>query len=193
VAGAFASKKYYCNQANINQYTHSNQQHTFLDQLYEQLPLLPVPDTLKETSCLQLQTTLPPTPIPVIDINKPTLLYNSYNLDPLWRKNENANRVLLLEPSHFSQYPVSSTVLDFIMRLAKNIPDIQVYCGEMAVLESLYKETKFTSGEAFIAKEHPAFIHYPGIKDERDWMFPQVTGYYPSFFSFWKQCERYLK
>lgn len=193
VAGAFASKKYYCNQANINQYTHSNQQHTFLDQLYEQLPLLPVPYTLKEISSLQLQTALPASTIPVIDISKPTLLYNSYNLDPLWRKNENANRVLLLEPSHFSQYPVSSTVLDFIIRLAKNIPCIQVYCGEVAVLESLYQKTKLTAGQTFIAKEHPAFSYYPGIKDERDWMFPQVTGYYPSFFSFWKHCERHLK
>jgi hypothetical protein len=34
---------------------------------------------------------------------------------------------------------------------------------------------------------------YPGIKDDRDWMFPTVTGYYPSFFSYWKKCERALK
>ena len=39
----------------------------------------------------------------------------------------------------------------------------------------------------FFSKEHPAFEYYPGIKDSRDWMFPNTEGYYPSFFSFWKK------
>jgi len=24
-------------------------------------------------------------------------------------------------------------------------------------------------------------------------LFPEVNGYYPSFFGYWKKCERYLK
>jgi len=56
----------------------------------------------------------------------------------------------------------------------------------------LYKESKLGAAGAFIAKEHPVFSYYPGIKDSCDWMFPQVTGYYPSFFSYWKKCEKYL-
>ncbi len=193
VAGAFASKKYYCNQENINRYTHSNQQHTFLDKPYEEIVAMPVPDTLKATIALQLQTTLPVTALPIIDTTKPTLIYNAYNIDPLWRKNESVNRILLLEPSHFGKYPVSEKVIAFIIDLAKNISGIQVYCGEVSMLQSLYKESILSASEAFIAKEHPAFNYYPGIKDSRDWMYPQVTGYYPSFFSFWKQCEKYLK
>jgi deoxyribodipyrimidine photo-lyase len=193
VAGAFASKKYFCNQENINKYTHSNQQYTFLDRPYNEIPAIPIPDTLRETVTLQLQTALPATAIPVIDITKPTLIYNAYNIDPAWRKDENVNRVLLLEPSYFSKYPVSEKVTAFVINLSKNITDIQIYCGEVSVLESLYKESTLGVSEAFISKEHPAFTHYPGIKDSRHWMYPKVTGYYASFFSFWKQCEKYLK
>jgi deoxyribodipyrimidine photo-lyase len=192
VAGAFASKKYYCNQENINTYTHSNQQSTFLDIPYDEIPGMPIPDALKILNSLPLQTVLPVTALPVIDITIPTLIYNAYNLDPLWRKDEQVNRVLLLEPSHFNKYPVSEKVIEFIIKLAKNIAGIRVYCGEVSTLQSLYKETKLRADEAFITKEHPAFNYYPGIKDSRDWMYPAVTGYYPSFFGYWKKCEKYL-
>jgi deoxyribodipyrimidine photo-lyase len=193
VAGAFASKKYYCNQENINKYTHSSQRHTFLDKSYEEMPTIPVPDILKENITLQLETKLPVTTIPNIDITKPTVIYNAYNIDPLWRKNENVNRVLLLEPSHFNKYPVSEKVIACIINLSKNILGVQVYCGEFAALQSLYNESTLSLNEAFIVKEHPAFMHYSGIKDNHDWIYPDVTGYYPSFFSFWKKCEKYLK
>jgi deoxyribodipyrimidine photo-lyase len=192
VAGAFASKKYYCNQDNINKYSHTQQQYTFLDKPYEAITAIAVPAVLNKTCTLQLQTTLPVTPLPVIDTTRPTLIYNAYNIDPLWRKDENVNRILLLEPSHFCKYPVSEKVIAFIIELAKNITGIQVFCGEISSIESLYKESAFSAGGPFIAKEHPAFSHYPGSKDSRDWMFPQVTGYYPSFFSYWKKCEKYL-
>lgn len=187
VAGAFASKKYYCNQENINRYTQSNQQHTFLDQPYEALPHLPVPEVLKETGALTLQTNLPITALPVIDTTKPTLLYNAYNLDPAWRKDENVNRVLFLETAHYNKYPVSKKVIDFIIALSKNIDGIQLYCGELTQLKSV------CGAAAIISKEHPSTVHYPGSKDERDWMFAEVSGYYPSFFSYWKKCEKYVK
>lgn len=193
VAGAFATKKYYCNQENINTYCFSNQRGTFLDCSYESLPEMTVPNVLQATNNLALTTTLPQTALPQIDSSLPTLIYNSYNLDPLWRKDDPVNRVLLLEPSHFSAYPVSEKVLRCIMSLTQNIAGIQLYCGEMPALQSLYKESKLDISAAFISKEHPAFTHYPGIKDSRQWMFPQVEGYYPSFSGYWKQCERHLK
>lgn len=192
VSGAFASKKYYCNQENINRYTDSHQRHTFLDRSYEEIATLPVPDSLKGTNALQLQTRLPASSLPAIDITKPTLLYNAYNLDPLWRKDDSVNRILLLEPSHFDQHPISEKVIQFIINLSKNITGIQLFCGEVAQLQSMYEGSTFSVHEAFISKEHPAFTHYPGAKDNRDWIYPEVTGYYGSFFSFWKQCAKYL-
>jgi deoxyribodipyrimidine photo-lyase len=189
VAGSFSSKKYYCNQENINKYTHTNEQDTFLDHSYEHIAVMPVPKALEATTSVELVTVLPQTAAPVLDVTKPTLLYNSYNLDPNWRAAENANRVLLLEPSHFKSYPVSEKVIQFIQALASNIKDIQIYTGEVEDLKKHYINTDFTNSDAFISKEHPAFEYYPGIKDSRDWMYPKVEGYFPSFFSYWKKCS----
>ncbi len=185
VAGSFSSKKYYCNQENINKYTLTSQEHTFLDDSYEDIATMPVPIALEAITTIDLKTNLPQTDVPKLDTSKPTLLYNSYNLDPLWRATENVNRVLLLEPSHFNKYPVSEKVIDFIIALSKNIDGIIIYAGEVDVLIKEYEG--LTISNAFISKEHPAFEYYPGIKDSRDWMFPNAEGYYPSFFGFWKK------
>ncbi len=192
VAASFSSKKYYCNQENINKYTNTNQRDTFLDKTYDEIASIQVPDALTATTLLQLNTNLPITKLPILDVTKPTLIYNSYNLDPNWRANENVNRVLLLEPTHFANHPVSEKVLDFVLALSKNIPDIQVFTGEITSILALYNESNILINDAIISKEHPAFAYYPGIKDQRDWMFPNVTGYYSSFFNFWKKCIQSL-
>lgn len=193
VAAAFASKKYYFNQENINKYAFSKQQNTFIDKPYEEIISMPVPDPLKSTTVLLLLTKLPATEIPTLDINKPTLIYNSYNLDVMWRKDDDVNRLLLLEPSHFEKYPVSEKVIQFIIGLSKNINGIIVHTGEIADVLSQYQNSSSWDKGCIISKEHPAFTYYPGIKDSRDWMFPEVIGNYNSFFSFWKKCEKFLK
>ena len=193
VAAAFASKKYYFNQDNVNKYTFNLQQNTFIDSSYEDIIAMPVPGALRPTTDTLLQTTLPATEIPALDISKPALIYNSYNLDTTWRKDEAVNRVLLLEPSHFEKYPVSENVIQFIIGLSKNINGIILHTGEITDIVSQYTTSSLLNTEYIISKEHPAFTYYPGIKDSRDWMFPKVTGYHTSFFSFWKQCEKYLK
>ena len=189
VAGAFSSKKYYCNQENINRYTHSFQQNTFLDAPTEILSQAPIPEALKATTNLNLTTPLPSLLKPVIDTTKPTLIYNSYNLDPLWRKDEDANRVLLLEPSHFQKHPVSEKVIEFIIARSRNSANVRIWVGEIGELGALYKTSEL-GPLGIISKEHPAFIHYPGQKDAREWMYPGVTGYFGSFFSYWKKCEK---
>jgi deoxyribodipyrimidine photo-lyase len=189
VAGSFSSKKYYCNQENINRFTNSFQQNTFLDIPTELLASLKIPDELSETFQWQGNTILPAKQEIQIDLQKPTLLYNSYNLDPLWRRNEDVNRILLLEPSHFKNFPISEKVMHFILALANNIPALQIYVGEIHELIDLYASVE--SAEAnFISKEHPAFTQYPGRKDERDWIYPHAKGDHSSFFSFWKKVTQ---
>lgn len=188
VAGAFSSKKYYCNQENINRYLHSSQGNTILDAATETLANATVPEVLASTVKLTLKTTLPLVSKPAIDLHKPTLIYNSYNLDPRWRKQQDVNRILLLEPSHFQKFPVSEKVLNFILQLSRNIPGCQLMVGEVDELKAWYQDTGL--GETgLISKEHPAFSHYPGSKDERDWIYPAAVGYFNSFFSFWKKCR----
>jgi len=185
VAGANANKKYYANQENINKYCHDAQSGTFLDTNYEALAATPVPDKLQERTALKLKTVLPQTDRPQLDAAKKTLVYNYYNLDPNWHKGENVNRVLLLEPAFFEQFPVSEKCIHFVLALAENIPDMQVV---VASFDSLFETVP---ADSIIYKEHPTNEHYSGQQEPREWMC-DVIGYYPSFFAFWKKCRKAL-
>ena len=186
VAGSNSKKKYVANQDNINKFCHTRQWGTFLDVPYEAFAEWEIPNELADVSLPDFTVELPETDELSIDPQKPTLIYNFYNLDPLWKKDEDVNRVLLLEPSIFEKYPVSPHTIDFILKLAKNIPGIQVFTGEFWELEREYELSDI------YYKEHPLNTNYRGVEESRDWMFT-VKGYFPSFFAFWKKCEKELK
>ena len=185
ICSAFSSKKYVANQENINKYSGTVQRGTFLDVSYDALPYIKAPEQLQIFSSLPLGTRLPTSDQLNLDPSLPTLIYNFYNLDPQWHADEKMNRVLLLEPSHFEAYPVSDNVIDFVLTLKDNIPGIQIFTGEFTELKNQLKGS-------FICKEHPLF-HYPGATlESRDWLFPELTGYYPSFFAYWKKAEKVI-
>ena len=184
VAGSNSNKKYVANQKNINKYSRSDQSGTFLDVYYEAFSSWTVPQELIDCTDLELKTTLPFAPALDIEKKKATAIYTYYNLDPSWLKDQDLNRVLLLEPSHFDRYPVGEKAIGFMMALTKNIPRIQLFVGEFNQLQAQCGELLF--------KEHPTNTHFEGRKDERDWMF-SVKGYYPSFFAYWKKCKKELR
>ncbi|MDE3248515.1 MAG: deoxyribodipyrimidine photolyase [Bacteroidota bacterium] len=185
VAGSFSSKKYFANQENINKYLYSMQRNSYLDCSYDQLNDLPVPGSLQESIPFTPRSVLPATPANFsLDPSLPLLLYHSFQLDPRWRKDQPANRVLILEPSHFEKYPVSEKVVQFIVGLANtNIPGIQIFTGEVHQIPGL----KMVPG--IYSVEHPSSTHYPGIRDPYPWMFPNIDGYFSSFSAFWKKAE----
>lgn len=186
VAGSNANKKYVANQANINRYCHTHQKNTFLDVPYEAFEKMEIPAQLIPTHDPDLVTPLPFRSAIAIDPSKPTFIYNYYHLDPTWRKDQEANRILLLEPSKFEAYPVAKNGIEFALGLSANIPGIQVYVGEFdeLKLEVATSEIRY--------KEHPLNYNYEGEEDPREWMF-SVKGYFPSFFAFWKKCRKELK
>jgi len=186
VVGANSKKKYFANQENLNKYTNTTQINTFLDKPY---PLLETMETPAGLSATELFAPLPELPdMPVLQINNslPTFIYNYYNLDPLWHKDESGNRILLIEPAVFTKYPVGKKCMDFMFALCSNIQGIQVYVGSFSSLVNIYQLTNI------FYKEHPFNKAYEGAREERDWIAKEVTGYYPSFFSYWKKVEMYL-
>ncbi|MEO1254536.1 MAG: FAD-binding domain-containing protein [Bacteroidota bacterium] len=185
VSGANAGKEYYANQQNINKYCYTRQKGTFLDVEYEAFDGMEVPEVLQQTISPDLKTPLPEKEEIDVDSSKPTLIYNWYNLDPKWHTEVNMNRILLLEPSVFKRYPISQNSVDFLMNLSKNIEGLQLYVGEFDELLRAYNL------QEVIYKEHP-LNQYEGTEEPRDWMF-SVTGYYRSFFAFWKKCQKELK
>jgi deoxyribodipyrimidine photo-lyase len=186
VAGANSNKKYYANQENINKYTYTNQANTFLDKPYEELESMETPVELLDTQKFKLKSELPLPAGIQLNPKQLTLIYNYYNIDPLWHKDEPANRVLLIEPDLFSSYPVSKKCIDFMLALSKNIPGIQLYVGSFQSFSENYP------AENICYKEHPLNTGYKGTQEERDWVNEEVSGYYPSFFSYWKKVEKHV-
>lgn len=186
VAGTFSHKKYIANQDNINHYTRSVQKGSYLDMDYDALSMASSPDELLEPGKHLLKTNLPVAVDPVIDHGLPVLVYNYYNLSPVWRKEEPANRILLLEPEVFERYPVSDQCLDFMLDLSKSIDGIQVYVGSFDELQ------KHAGSASIIFREHPLNKHYKGKMDERSWMLTDPSTATGSFFSFWKKFEKKL-
>lgn len=187
VAGSFSSKKYYANQENINRYTGSVQTGTFLDTHYESFPDMPVPSSLTESTHIDLATSLPVSnPLPE-NFSGKVFLYNYYNMDPNWCTHDQGLRILLLEPDLFRRYPVSEQCIRFLLDLAGNIPGVIVRCESFDSLHQQLPDAEFHY------REHPLATHYTGIRHEREWMCEEVTGYFPSFFSYWKRMEKHLR
>ncbi|MEQ9266720.1 MAG: FAD-binding domain-containing protein [Balneolaceae bacterium] len=186
VAGAFSNKKYYANQQNINKYFNSDQTGTMLDVEYDEFEQMPIPESLLKSAPFTEETVLPGSDSVVLDRNKTTVIYNYYNIDPNWYASKDVQRVLLLEPSFFKKYPVSKKCLDFVLELAKNIEGMIFFSGEFQELESQ------VSSSLLIYKEHPTNTHYTGSQKPRDWM-AGTSGYFPSFFAFWKKYKKELK
>lgn len=183
VAGTNSAKKYYVNQDNINKYCYTKQKGTFLDLSYEAIPNLEVPQVLVKIVNPEVMANLPEKQAILINPELPTLIYNFYNLDPLWKNDVPSNRILLLEPSHFSAYPIAKKSMEFLLALGKNIIGLQIFIGELSELIDAYQISKI------YYKEHPLNNHYKGIRENRDWMF-DVSGYFPSFFGYWKKCKK---
>ena len=93
-----------------------------------------------------------------------------------------------------------------LIDLAKtNIPGLKIFIGNFEDLNQILQTKSITANASvedtqsekskpvIYFKEHPTTLHYKGIQETRDWLFPEVNGYYPSFFGYWKKCERYIK
>jgi deoxyribodipyrimidine photo-lyase len=185
VAGTFSNRRYVANQENINKYFNSAQRNTFLDVPYEAFNNLETPSELIKSHNSITEINYPQS----ISLNslddKKTLIYNYYNLDPLWYEGEDVQRILLIEPAIFERYPISQKCIDFAIGLSANIKDIKIFVGSFTSLQTQLNDTEI------IFKEHPLNTHYRGVQEDRDWM-TSVKGYFPGFFKFWNKAKKEL-
>ena len=186
VAGTFSSKHYLPAQENINRYSGTNQLNTFLDKDYDELSVISTPDALSERQQIDLPWLPPEADVVSIDPSLPTLLYHSFWLNADWHKEMAANRILVIEPSWFNKFPVSSLVTESIVTIAREIPGIQIYVGDMKDLAPKLSST-------ILSMSHPSVTHWPGTAEPMPSLFPNVPlRSYNSFMGFWKQCEKQL-
>ena len=185
VAGTFSNRKNVANQENINKYFNSTQVNTFLDVPYDDFNNLEVPNVLKQTYNVKGGINYPES-ISLQELEeKKTLVYNYYNLDPLWHEEEDVQRILLIEPAVFKRYPISQKCMDFAVDLSANIKNIKIFVGSFSALQLQLNDAEI------VFKEHPLNKHYQGIEEDREWM-SSVNGYFPGFFKFWNKAKKEL-
>jgi len=182
IAGTFSSKRYLPSQENINKYTKTIQNNTFLDLSYEELANIKTPLILQERTIETLTWVPPKSSNLAIDKNLPTVLYHSFWLNKDWRSEIIANRILVLEPSWFANFPISKNVTDSILEIASYIPGIQIFVGDInELVPHLGNEIYYMS--------HPSVTDWSGQADQMPLLFPEVSlKSYNSFSSFWNQC-----
>ncbi len=207
VSGTFSNKKYIANQENINRYTQTNQRGTYLDVDYESLAIAPVPDVLKKPFTVEevlpfvdcdadaLRLAVAKFGLPMWALDNPIMgdrlvIHNYYQLDPQFQSALPGTRLLLLEPSVFARYPIASHCVAFMLALATEIPNVQVFVGEF---DALMQSLASPGNVEIVYQEHPMNMHYQGTEIPRDWLAPEVEGSFSSFFSYWKKVEKSLR
>ena len=185
VAGTNASKRYVANQNLIDGCSNTSQPGTYLDMPLEQIGTTIIPSPLLEHEPCTYTTTYPSSDVIENIDGKILLLYHPWSLDPLWRSGEIGIRILVIEPRLFDRFPVSSKVMDFISTQATvHIPNIKIYVGNIEKLPGVQQAATIYS------KRYAGTAHWPGVIDMPDELFPEVTGYFSSFFKFWQACEK---
>jgi deoxyribodipyrimidine photo-lyase len=118
------------------------------------------------------------------------VIHNYYQLDPQFQSAIAGTRLLLLEPNVFERYPIASQCVDFMLSLAMEIPNVQVFVGEF---DDLVGALEPLGNVEIVYQEHPLNQHYRGTEISRDWLAPDVEGSFSSFFSYWKKVEKSLR
>ncbi|WDE97372.1 FAD-binding domain-containing protein [Lentisphaera profundi] len=183
VAGCLNDKKYIANQENINKYCRVNERGTYLDKSYDDLAQYNEVDEMLILADEKLIWKQIHCQNPESLVHDDTLIFNYYNLDPKWRSEQVANRILLIEPKVFERYPISEKVMTFFLDLSKNINDLIIFVGDFSELKNLCR------GEIYY-RQHP-LNDYLGVEDQRESL-SSVKGNYSSFYKFWKKCKRQL-
>lgn len=176
VCGTNSHKKYYANQENINRFTRLNQHATILDRSYNDLSTTELSKKFSKVCNPSFTVNFPNSDVFLNEPQKPICIYNYYNLDPKWRKEEDVHRILLLEPSIFKKYPICDQSMQFMIDLSKNIKGIKIFVGE-------FKELPIKGSKIFF-KEHPLNYNLIGVEDQRDWIC-KPGKFFPSFFKHW--------
>ncbi len=187
VAGSYTGKPYLPQQDNINTYTQTLQRGTYLDQPYEVIAEMTVPQQLKPITIdlPDYQSRLPASTntADALATGQPILLYSPWTLDPLWQAKSSATRVLLIDPVMFADGSFGQNVIDSILWFAGQIPSLEI----------LYAEPNTLAGYtgSITRKYYAGITGWPGIAEAPDLLYPRVQPkFYASFSAFWKQAQK---
>jgi deoxyribodipyrimidine photo-lyase len=200
VAGASISKRYTISQSLINKFSSAeeHQAHTYLSFDRDDMCHIAIPAELTGSEPMTLTTPYDRVSIDQLPalVGRPVELYTPWTLRPLKDGAESdAIRVLLIDPKWFERLPVSASVLSFIVEQARvALSDVVVHVGSVADLDLASAASiaawrhQTNQGDYDWSHQSDATVNW------HDWprLFPAVSRYHKSFFSYWKAVEKGL-
>jgi len=137
------------------------------------LPVFGLGSSMKENSQLENSllenASLENASLEVVD-NR-IVIHNYYQIDPQFQSSLPGTRLLLLEPSVFDRYPIASHCVDFMLSLAMEIPNVQVFVGEFDELVGALKPFGHVE---IVYQEHPL---WKKVEKSLRKEFKEVRGY----------------
>lgn len=188
VAGSYTGQQYLPQQDNINTYSRTLQSGTYLDNTYDFIKDMPIPEQLLaiEPILPKHNGELPKNTISIEELSNSAsvLLYSPWTLDPNWLNHVDATRVLLLDSDSFTSEKYSQNVYDSITWFSNQIKDLKILIAapkELAHLESIISRKQYTG-----------ISDWPGQFEQAERIYPEVPiKFYPSFSAFWKQATKH--
>lgn len=190
IAGTFSHRKYIANQENINRYSKSVQADTPVDISYPELAELTTPSAWAERS--NWRDSIAPLTLPTSTLSHPIkpkeriALHSIWNLAPQWLQGQVDRHILVLEPSYFERHPMAPNRLKFILHWAQQIPELEIFTGEITDLPGDHVPSNL------IHQEYPSCQHWPGTQQPRNWLYSETSRPYASFSSFWKHAQKQI-
>jgi len=186
VAGTSVSKPYTVDQSLINSWSTKKQPYSILNFRREAMLETPCPEVLlgSESFALTMEYGTNETVRSVA--GEVVALYTPWTLNPN-TASAATRHILIFDPVWFDEFPVSVAVRDFIIAEGQAvIPTLEVWYGSAEDIPGYGEAVRLT------AIAHPTNQVWPQVTFiEPDWLFPQVRGYFPSFFAYWQEASRY--
>jgi deoxyribodipyrimidine photo-lyase len=184
VAGTSVNKQYLTSQQVLNACSSEQQHGTWLDFERETMLEQPLLDVLKASSPNELRCNYPDSDVSQLPEDKDIVLYTPWTLNPNYKKDSAAARILVIDTKWFKRLPVSERVMTFIIEQGKVvIPDLQVLVGDPV------QAMANVSADRLSYLTHQTTTLWPGEGDAPERLVPAVTGYYPSFFKYWQKAQ----
>lgn len=187
VAGTSVSKRYTVDQSLIDSWSGTAQKDSILNFRREDMSAVECPAVLRTHEPFAMSMSYPVSTVERSVAGQSVVLYTPWTLSLL--PDTSADRhIVVFDPFWFDRFPVSVAVRDFIVTQgAIVIPGLEVWSGDMAAIPGMSGATRCAT------RRHQTNAQWQGVSyQEPDWLFPQVEGYFPSFFAYWQKASRYL-
>ncbi len=187
VAGTSKTDPYTVNQKLINGCSDHNQIRSILTFDRETMMNQQLPDILETHQPFELSTTYPESTVNTSVRGEAVVLYTPWTLDPTYRSKEQARRILVIDSAWFDRLSVSELVMQFILEQGKAvIESLEVFVGSALDIPGI---TEATSVYARSHQTNQTWSSFATLEAAPK-LFPAVSGYYKSFFAYWKACEQ---